>query len=91
MKKWSESLDDMTFEGKESVMEYISREEQTKETILNRISRLLETEIEIPLAPVVAASVGFILVVTLQLKSFDKQVYSYDITVVNEWGQYENY
>ncbi len=91
MMKWNESLDEMRFESKESVMDFIRQEEGMDRTWLNRVYDLLNFEFEIPVAPLIATAVGFVLIMAVQIKPLEEPDYAYTIITVNQWGQYENY
>ncbi len=91
MKKWNEAMEDIRFDGKNQVMQFIDSEENKRRSIFEKLLTILDHEIEIPLPSVVAIGLVFLLVISLQSFSNRDDSYEYTITVVNQWGQYETY
>jgi hypothetical protein len=89
--KWKESLDDVRFESKETVMEYIHKDQVRDRKWMECVKDLLNFELEIPIAPLVATALGFVLILAVQIKPLEEPDYAYTIITVNQWGQYENY
>lgn len=91
MKKWNQAMNNMTFEGKENVMARIESDLVKKESLFSKVSRFLDLELEIPVTPVVAFIVSAVMILSIQFTSIEERQYQYTITVVNQWGHYENY
>ncbi len=91
MKKWSDSMDEIKFEGRERVIEEIMRMESEKLSVWNRISRFMNRELEIPLAAAASVCMIALMLGTSGIDIKGDMAYSYSITVVDEGGQYETY
>jgi len=91
LKKWSDSMDEIKFEGRERVIEEIMRMESEKLSVWNRISRFMNRELEIPLAAAASVCMIALMLGTSGIDIKGDMAYSYSITVVDEGGQYETY
>lgn len=91
MGKWQQSMNDLKFEGKDDVMEKIKSDIHGKESLKDKWSKWMNYELELPLAPLLAFSLAFLLVLSFTFEPLGSSNYSYTITVVNQWGQYEDY
>lgn len=91
MKHWKDSMDDMTFEGMDEVLSRIETDQKRANTFLFKINDFLNYEIAIPVAPVVGVAAAFLIALTLNFRTATSNETTYKITVINQWGQYENY
>ncbi len=91
MTKWKDSLHRIKFEGSESVMKEITRLESEKLSLWDRLNLFMNREVEIPVAAAVSACLIVLMLGTSGINLKTDMAYTYSITVVNEWGQYETY
>ncbi|HKL09998.1 MAG TPA: hypothetical protein VJ990_01050 [Clostridia bacterium] len=91
MKKWSDSMSEVKFEGRERVMKEIMRLESEKHSFWDKINRFMNKEVEIPIAAVVSTCIIVLMIGTSGINNKKDMAYSYSITVVDQGGQYETY
>lgn len=91
MKHWKNSMDEVVFKGASQVLSKIDEDQNRKFTFLHRVNSFLNYEVAIPLIPVASVVATFFVVVILNFSPPSSSDSSYQITVVNQWGQYENY
>lgn len=91
MKKWSDTMDEIRFEGRESLMQEIERLESRKASPFVRLRTFLEREVTIPVPAAVSTALVIVLLFSAGFDFNEETTYAYSITVVDRWGQYETY
>lgn len=91
MKKWSDSMGEIRFEGKASLMREIERLDCQKMSLAERWTSFLEREVSIPVPAAISTALIVILLFSAGFDFNEQTTYAYSITVVDRWGQYETY
>ncbi len=91
MKQWKNSMDEMVFEGTNQVLSRIDDDQKSKSTFLNRMNDFLNYEIAIPVIPAASVVATLFVIAILNFSPLSTSETTYQITVINQWGQYENY
>jgi len=91
LKKWSDSMSEIRFEGREKVIEEIMKMEREKQSVWKKIGEFMNRELEIPFAAVASACIIVLVLGTSGIDINGDMAYPYSITVVDEGGQYETY
>ena len=91
MKQWKNSMDEVVFKGASEVLSKIDEDQNSKVTFLHRINDFLSYEIAIPLIPAASVITTLFVVAILNFSPPSTSDTTYQITVINQWGQYENY
>lgn len=91
MDKWRDSLEEIAFEGKESVLAEIMRQEESGFHFWSTFKHFMNREIEIPVAAAMSACVILVMLGVSVVPTDKETAYTYSITVVDQWGHYETY